>query len=87
MAKISEELQMIDSLLMEFHERIQSGRCLTSKQQNAFMLDFLHRIANKDEPSVRLRHAATFMFLELPLTGLSRKAGCLKAKSGKDGLS
>lgn len=50
MAKISEELQMIDSLLMEFHERIQSGRCLTNKQQNAFMLDFLHRIANKDEP-------------------------------------
>lgn len=50
MSKISEELQMIDSLLMEFHERIQSGRCLTSKQQNAFMLDFLHRIANKDEP-------------------------------------
>jgi hypothetical protein len=26
MAKISEELQMIDSLLMEFHERIQSGK-------------------------------------------------------------
>lgn len=50
MGKISEELQMIDSLLMEFHERIQSGRCLTNKQQNAFMLDFLHRIANKDEP-------------------------------------
>lgn len=50
MAKISEELQMIDSLLMEFHERIQSGRCLTDKQQNAFMLDFLHRIANRDEP-------------------------------------
>lgn len=25
MAKISEELQMIDSLLMEFHERIQSN--------------------------------------------------------------
>lgn len=37
MAKISEELQMIDSLLMEFHERIQSGRCLTNKQQNAFI--------------------------------------------------
>ena len=38
MAKISEELQMIDSLLMEFHERIQSGRCLTSGLQNKMML-------------------------------------------------
>ena len=50
MGKISEELQMIDSLLMEFHERIQSGRCLTNKQQNSMMLKFLHQIANKDEP-------------------------------------
>lgn len=50
MGKISEELQMIDSLLMEFHERIQSGRCLTNKQQNTMMLNFLHQIANKDEP-------------------------------------
>lgn len=50
MSKISEELQMIDSLLMEFHERIQSGRCLTSSLQNKMMLKFLHEIANKDEP-------------------------------------
>ena len=50
MGKISEELQMIDSLLLEFHERIQSGRCLTSKIQNNMMLKFLHEIANKDEP-------------------------------------
>ena len=50
MGKISEELQMIDSLLMEFHDRIQSGRCLTNKQQNTMMLNFLHQIANKDEP-------------------------------------
>lgn len=50
MAEISEELKMIDSLLMEFHERIQSGRCLTSKLQNNMMLKFLHEIANKDEP-------------------------------------
>ena len=50
MGKISEELQMIDSLLMEFHERIQSGRCLTNKLQNNMMLKFLHEIANKDEP-------------------------------------
>ena len=32
---------MTDSLLMEFHERIQSGRCLTNKQQNTMMLNFL----------------------------------------------
>lgn len=48
MAEISEELKMIDSLLMEFHERIQSGRCLTNKLQNNMMLKFLHEIANKD---------------------------------------
>ena len=50
MAEISEELKMIDSLLMEFHERIQSGRCLTNKLQSKMMLKFLHEIANKDEP-------------------------------------
>ena len=50
MAEISEELKMIDSLLMEFHERIHSGRCLTNKLQNNMMLKFLHEIANKDEP-------------------------------------
>lgn len=49
MAEISKELQMIDDLLMEFHERIKSGRCLTNKMQNLIMLDFLHQIANKDE--------------------------------------
>lgn len=54
MGKISEELQMIDSLLMEFHERIQSGRCLTNKLQNKMMLNFLHQIANKDEPITHL---------------------------------
>ena len=50
MGKISEELQMIDSLLMEFHERIQSGRCLTTKLPNTMMLTFLHHIANNDAP-------------------------------------
>ena len=50
MAEISEELKMIDSLLMEFHERIHSGRCLTNKLQSKMMLKFLHEIANKDEP-------------------------------------
>ena len=50
MKKNSEELRIIDSLLMELHERIQSGRCLTNHQQNLVMLKFLHEIANKDEP-------------------------------------
>ena len=49
MAEISPELQAIDDLLMEFHDRIKSGRCLTNKSQNSLMLSFLHRIANKDE--------------------------------------
>jgi hypothetical protein len=66
MAKISEELQMIDSLLMEFHERIQSGRCLTNKQQNVFCT----ALPTKTSLSARLRHAAMFMFLGLPLTAL-----------------
>lgn len=46
---VSKELETIDSLLMEFHERIRSGRCLTNKAQNLLMLDWLHMIANKDE--------------------------------------
>ena len=88
MAKISEELQMIDSLLMEFHERIQSGRCLTNKQQNAFMLDFLHRIANKDEPISKAEacgyvHVSRATFDRL----VKEKAGCQRVKSGKDGPS
>lgn len=49
MEKISQELQMLDNILMEFHDRIRSGRCLTNKQQIIMATDFLHRIANKDE--------------------------------------
>lgn len=49
MAEIPKELEAIDTLLMELHERIRSGRCLTNRQQNSMMLDFLHMIANKDE--------------------------------------
>lgn len=49
MDEISKELEAIDALLMEFHERIRSGRCLTNKIQNFLLLDFLHTIANKDE--------------------------------------
>ena len=49
MAEISKELEAIDALLMEFHERMRSGRCLTNRLQNTMMLDFLHLIANKDE--------------------------------------
>ena len=47
---ISKELQAIDAILLELHERIRSGRCLTNKQQNIMMLNFLHTISNKDEP-------------------------------------
>lgn len=49
MVKISEELEAIDNLLMEFHERIRSGRCLVNRMQSAFLFDYLHRLANKDE--------------------------------------
>lgn len=49
MTGISKELEAIDALLMEFHERIRSGRCLTNHQQSTMMLSFLHMIANKDE--------------------------------------
>ena len=49
MVKISEELEAIDNLLMEFHDRIRSGRCLVNRTQSAFLFDYLHRLANKDE--------------------------------------
>ena len=49
MVKISEELEAIDNLLMEFHDRIRSGRCLVNRMQSAFLFDYLHRLANKDE--------------------------------------
>lgn len=47
--QISSELQMLDDMLMEIHDRIRSGRCLTNKQQTQRMIDFLHLVANKDE--------------------------------------
>lgn len=46
---MNETLEAIDAILLELHQRIQDGRCLTSKAQNLIMLDFLHMIANKDE--------------------------------------
>ena len=49
MAEISKELQVIDDMIMEIHERIKSGRCLTNKMQNLRAIDFLHLICNKDE--------------------------------------
>lgn len=42
-------LKAIDDTLMEIHERIASGRCLTTRQQNVRILGFLKLIANKDE--------------------------------------
>lgn len=49
MAEISSELQVIDDMIMEIHERIKSGRCLTNKMQNLKAINFLHLICNKDE--------------------------------------
>lgn len=49
MVEISKELQVIDDMIMEIHERIKSGRCLTNKMQNLRAIDFLHLICNKDE--------------------------------------
>ena len=49
MVKISEELEAIDNLLMEFHDRIRSGRCLINRTQSAFLFDYLHRMDNKDD--------------------------------------
>ena len=49
MAEISKELQVIDDMIMEMHERIVSGRCLTNRMQNLRAIDFLHLICNKDE--------------------------------------
>lgn len=49
MKEISKELQMLDNAIMEIHERIMSGRCLTNKQQVMQMNTFLQMICNKDE--------------------------------------
>ncbi len=45
----SETLVAIDAILLELHERIISGRCLTNHMQNQLFLDLLHHIADKDE--------------------------------------
>lgn len=47
---MNKTLEAIDVILLELHQRIQDGRCLTSEDQNKMMLKFLHEIANKDEP-------------------------------------
>lgn len=47
---MNETLKAIDAILLELHQRIQDGRCLTNEAQNLMMLKFLHQIANKDEP-------------------------------------
>lgn len=49
MVEISKELQVIDDMIMEIHERIVSGKCLTNKMQNIRALDFLRLICHKDE--------------------------------------
>lgn len=46
---MKEELDLLDELLMDIHERIRSGRCLTNRQQARRAVDFLRLIANKDE--------------------------------------
>lgn len=45
----SETLAAIDAILLELHERIISGRCLTNHMQNKLFLDLLHHIADKDD--------------------------------------
>jgi predicted DNA-binding transcriptional regulator AlpA len=47
---MNKTLEAIDVILLELHQRIQDGRCLTSEAQSKMMLKFLHEIANKDEP-------------------------------------
>mgnify|MGYP003420338830 FL=1 len=49
MVEISKELQMLDDALMEIHDRIKSGRCLTNKLQIMQMNSFLRMLCNKDE--------------------------------------
>lgn len=49
MVKISKELQVLDDMLMNIHDRIRSGECLTNKQQTQRAIDFLQLIANKKE--------------------------------------
>lgn len=49
MVEISKELQMLDDALMEIHDRIKSGRCLTNKHQIMQMNSFLRMLCNKDE--------------------------------------
>lgn len=80
MAIIPEELKMIDALLMEFHERIQSGRCLTNKQQNSMMLRFLHEIANKDEP---ISKAQACGYVRVSRATFDRLVACGKLPKGK----
>lgn len=48
MGKISKALELLDLALMEVHERIQSGKCMTTDEQAEHMVAFLNMIANKD---------------------------------------
>ena len=80
MGVISEELKMIDALLMEFHERIQSGRCLTNREQNAMMLSFLHQIANKDEPKSKTQACE---YVQVSRATFDRLVACGKMPKGK----
>lgn len=45
----TDTLAAIDSILLELHDRIVSGRCLANHMQNRLLLDLLHHIADKDE--------------------------------------
>ena len=49
MVEISKELQMLDDAIMEIHDRIKSGRCLTNKLTIMQMNSFLRMLCNKDE--------------------------------------
>ena len=62
MVKISEELEAIDNLLMEFYDSIRSGRCLVNRTQSDFLFDYINRLANKDE-SISFAEACKYTML------------------------
>lgn len=83
MVKISEELEAIDNLLMEFHDRIRSGRCLVNRTQSAFMFDYLHRLANKDEA---ISFSEACKYTRLPSSTFRRYVKDGKLPAGKKRL-
>ena len=80
---ISKELQAIDDILLELHERIRSGRCLTNKQQNIMMLNFLHTISNKDEPMSKTQ---SYRYIGISIATFDRYVASGDIPKGKKAL-